>query len=104
MKSGPAAQLDVMAEVSKHLEAGTWRLTGHAIKRMDERHLTVPEVEFVLARGYHEAAKDKDTEKGRTYHVRGHTKDGKELRIALGVRGWMLIVTVVDLDASPDRS
>ena len=98
-----AEKLNVASLVRAHLEAGTWILSRHALERMELRAVGAPEVEFVLHNGAHERERDQVSEKGTAYAFRGLTLDGKQLRVVIAFRVRMLVVTVIDLDASPDR-
>jgi Domain of unknown function (DUF4258) len=92
----------VLALVRRYLAAGSWRLSAHAIDRMEVRGLTSPEIEQALFAGSHEIDRDKTSAIGTAHAIRGCTVDGKDLRVVVSFRAGMLIVTVIDLDASPD--
>ena len=101
---GPNSKIecDVMDLVCKYLNLGKWLLTRHAIERMLLRGITSPEIEYAMQFGFHEKKRDQYSEKGTRYALRGKCVDGKELRIVVSFREQMMIVTVIDLDASPD--
>ena len=98
-----------MARPSKHplllqaihvaIAAGDYLYVGHALKRLDERKVSQPEVEQVLMSGHHEKAKDQFDEHYQSwkYAIRGKTVDSRELRVVVTFEATMLVVTVIDL-------
>lgn len=79
---------------------GRLRYSAHANQRMRERGIIKPEVERVLLKGRHEAAKDafNELESGWDYAFRGKTVDGRELRIVVAIEEPnVLVVTAIDL-------
>ena len=90
-----------MTVITHHLKEGTWSIGNHAIKRMRERNISIPEIESVLERGSHNAKKDTKSDNGNwKYSVDGKTFDKRNLRICLLFEGDMFIITVIDLDLS----
>ena len=77
---------------------GRYRFTEHAVAQMKERKVITAEVTYVLKNGYCESSKDAYDEKHGNwkYAVRGHTVDGRDLRIIVVLKANMMIVTVID--------
>lgn len=89
----------LMDEICKHLKNGNWSIGRHAIGRMRERNISLPEIEYVLRYGSHNAKKDTKSDTGLwKYNVDGLTKDDKNIRVCVLFEGDMFIVTVIDLD------
>ena len=81
-------------------ESGRILYSDHANRRLCERTITKPEVEYVLIAGFHEARKDRFNEKFQSwdYAIRGDTVDRRTLRIVVAVISpGVLIVTAIDL-------
>ncbi|MES2201661.1 MAG: DUF4258 domain-containing protein [candidate division FCPU426 bacterium] len=91
----------VSQAVLNAVQGGNYVVTHHARQRMLERGVIWPEILQVLTLGHHEKAKDDYVERfsAWNYAIRGKTLDGRELRVAVGFEGAMLIITVVDLGA-----
>lgn len=88
-----------MLIISQHLDDGTWSVGNHAIIRMRERNISIPEIEFILRNGFHNQKKDtKSDNQNWKYTVDGKTLDKRSLRICVIFEGDMFIVTVIDLD------
>jgi Domain of unknown function (DUF4258) len=47
-----------MELIERCLETGHFRLSEHALERMEEREITLPEIRWVLTNGYREKRKD----------------------------------------------
>ena len=97
----PPKHDNVLKEVRKHLEAGTYLDTRHAKERKLERGITLPEVRYVLRHGHHEKRKDTfhETHNAWAYAIRGKTVDGRTLRICVSFdEAGMLVITTIDLD------
>lgn len=80
---------------------GDYTPVDHAKIRLQEREVTIPEMEYVLLHGRHEKRKDeyKEEHKSWNYAIRGKTISGRELRVcvALDKTTHLLIVTAIDL-------
>jgi DNA-directed RNA polymerase subunit F len=81
------------------LETGHFRLSEHALERMEEREITLPEIRWVLTNGYREKRRDTFSVEHQAwdYAVRGRTVDRKELRVVVSFDGNMVVITVIDL-------
>ena len=88
----------LMAAIANALDTGKWIPSGHAAKRMSERNITAPELEYILRRGFHNPRKDERTETDWKYAIDGETIDKKRIRIGVLFDGIMVVVTVIDLD------
>ena len=65
---------------------------------MRERNISIPEIEFVLQNGFHNAKKDTKSDRNWKYAMDGQTKDERSLRICILFESEMFIVTVIDLE------
>ena len=100
---------DVLGAVKLLVREGNWSLDPHAQRRMKERSITIPEVQYVLETGYREEKKDtcqtyaSSGIKEMRYAIRGPTIDQRELRVVIVLEDGLWVVTVIDLSASPDN-
>jgi hypothetical protein len=95
---------DILATVQRLVGAGKWVIDPHAFTRMKERNITAPEIEFVLENGWHEEIKDRIEHGEFRYTIRGFSVGKeKELRIPVVIENEVIVITVIDLVASPDR-
>lgn len=91
---------DLMAEVKKHLDDGTYRFSNHGLERKDQRTVAIPDITNALRNGYHEKKKDcwEEAFKSWNYSVRGKSIDGEDLRIIVSFEVvGLLIITVIRL-------
>ena len=91
---------DLMAEVKKHLDNGTYKFSNHGAERKDQRAVSVPDITNALRNGYHEKKKDKWEEafKNWNYSVRGKSIDDGDLSIIVSFEVFgLLIITVIRL-------
>jgi hypothetical protein len=88
-------QLVKSAELS-----GGYAFTRHAEKRLNERKVSIQEVNQVMRNGHHEKRKDdfKLEYKSWNYAWRGKTLDGRALRLVFYVEDGLIFVTIIDLD------
>ncbi len=96
----PLKIANVLVKVNECIHSGRYYDTSHAIKRKNERKITVTEVLYVLRNGYHEKRKDeyKPEYDDWTYAIRGLTIDRKDVRIAIAFdEHEMLIITVIEI-------
>jgi hypothetical protein len=94
-----------MEASAQAVKAGRLLYSVHANARMKERGIIIPEVEYILSRGHHEARKDQFNDEfcAWDYAVRGKTLDGRNLRIVVAlVDPNLLVVTTIDLDAKDE--
>lgn len=84
------------------LNKGKYRDTSHAVEQKNERHISLPEIIYVLKNGWHEKAKDKFEEAFNSwnYSIRGKTIDNDDLRIIVSFDNErdLLIITAFYLD------
>lgn len=95
----PAKHPSLLRAIHAAVAAGDYLFVDHALKRLDERKVSQPEVVQVLMSGHHEKSKDQFDEgfQGWKYAIRGRTADRRELRVAVAFEGALLVVTVIDL-------
>jgi hypothetical protein len=100
----PPKHPSLIQAIHTAVAAGDYVYVGHALKRLDERKVSQPEVEQVLMSGHHENARDQFDEKFQSwkYAIRGKTVDSRELRVAVAFDSGMLVVTVIDLKDKGD--
>ena len=97
----PGKLADPIAIIREQTDAGRFTFVAHAMERLQQRQVTVPEVIFVLKHGHHEKRKDhfRDDFGHWVYAVRGTTTDVRKLRLAVAIDGsGLLVITVIDLD------
>ena len=93
---------DLLTLVRSAVLEDRYRFSAHALLRMTERKVTIPEVVHVLETGHHEKSKDTyDSLHGDwNYCVVGQTVDGRRLRVVVALDPTsMLVVTVIVLGA-----
>jgi len=97
----PAKNPQILAIARKAVADGNYTPVDHAKLRLNQREVTLQEMEQVITRGYHEKGKDeyKPEHESWNYSIRGKTIDAKELRIAISIdkASGLLIITVIDL-------
>jgi hypothetical protein len=101
LKSPRPKRAHPVAEIRRLVSRDAYIFSRHALQRLQQRQVTVPEVRHVLLNGFHEARKDEWREAEGTwiYAIRGKTLDERELRVCVSfLPGNVLIVTVIDLD------
>ena len=79
---------------------GAYRFVAHAAQRLEERSISLIEIQHILRHGYREARKDEFKAEHKTwnYALRGRTLDSRELRLALTPGGpGLFIITAIDL-------
>ncbi len=81
--------------------SGNYTPVEHAKYRLNQREVTIAELEQVIMTGYREERKDefKPEHKSWNYAIRGKTISKRELRVAvsLDITSGVLIITVIDL-------
>jgi len=91
---------NVIRVIRQYIDSSRFLDTLHAQSRQSKRHITRPEIMYVLKHGYHERRKDKYEQRYRSwnYSVRGKTPDKKPLRVIITFEeNMMLIITAIDL-------
>ena len=88
-----------MQAIHAALAAVDYVYVGHALKRLDERKVSRPEVEQILMSGHHEKAKDQFDAVFQSwkYALRGRTAEKRELRVVVAFDSGLLVLTVIDL-------
>ena len=100
-KKRPSKITDLLSNIKKAVNSGEYLDVTHAQDRSRERNITRPEYEYVLKNGFHERSRDEYMEKYKAwnYAVRGHTIDGRDIRVVVSFDdNGMLILTVIDLE------
>lgn len=92
-------QLDNIFQVIRDcIDKGKYILTEHALERLNERHISLNDAEYVLKNGYHEKKKNSFDEVFKTwkYAIRGKTIEELDIRliIAFDEQG-MIIITLM---------
>src|SRR5205085_1555608 len=93
--------VDPLPVIRELVANGEFDFVSHALERLQQRQVTVPEVVYVLEHGFHERRKDQFREEfGEwVYAIRGKTLDARKLRIAVAINvDGALVITVIDLD------
>ena len=99
----PSKTLNVLEKIRECIDLCRYYDTRHAIARKALRNIALPEVLYVLKKGYHEKKKDefKPEHNDWTYAIRGKTIDGRDIRIAVAFdENNMLIITVIEIKGS----
>lgn len=98
----PAKNPDILNIAQEAISKGVYFPVDHAKLRLNQREVTIPEVEYVILNGYREPQKDefKKEHNSWNYAIRGKTVDKRSLRIAVSLeeKTNVLIITVIDLD------
>ena len=87
--------------INRSIETGHYRLSQHAIDRIVELEIPLPDVLYALCRGRRNERHDKYDHEFETwnYAIEGKTPDGNKIRIIVSFtdKSMMLIITVIDL-------
>lgn len=93
---------DVLSIVSEAKRSGTLRYSGHALDRMEERAITVSEVEEIIKYGDREEGLDEYDVKGKywRYVIRNKDVEERDLAISIDIEDApdAIIVTVMLVD------
>lgn len=93
---------DLLVQVRKCLDKGSYIFTQHALVRRKERLLVLPDILHVLKNGWHEKKKDIwNKQFGEwDYAIRGVTEDNHHVRVVVSFDEQLelLIITVIKLD------
>ncbi|MEN0060112.1 MAG: DUF4258 domain-containing protein [Bdellovibrio sp.] len=97
----PPKNPNILSIARKAMAEGNYTPVDHAKLRLDQREVTVQEMEQVIERGHREKSKDeyKSEHKSWNYSIRGKTVDERDLRVAVSLdkTSGLLIITVIDL-------
>lgn len=107
MRSRRAAKhADVLGLARACIEARRTRDTRHGFERLQERKISMLDVQEVIATGWREPAKDiyKMEHSRWTYSLRGRTLDKRNLRVVVAFTQdeageFLLLITTIELDA-----
>lgn len=96
-------KLDHLSDrVRQAVKNDSYRISKHAQQRMEERDISLTEVNYILKNGYHEAAKDEfDNDRSNwRYSIRGMTVDRRDIRVVVSFDKItkMFVITVIDKD------
>lgn len=101
MNQRPAKVLKIIEKVRVAVAVRSFRVSGHARKRMVRLGISSSEMVFILKNGYHETRKDEFMAEFNdwNYAIRGKTVDARSIRlaVALELHGFV-VVTAIDLD------
>lgn len=94
--SSGKADPNLMARIQSALSRN-YVNTNHADQRSTQRTISTSDIHDVLTNGQHEVGRDRYEEKNQvwTYAVRGHTQDGKDLRVVVCFNRSLLVVRTV---------
>jgi uncharacterized protein YpbB len=90
---------NLIETIRKHIEQRRYRFTKHALDRLTERSLELPDVIYVLIHGVHEEEKTIFNNNSQTwsYAVKGKTLEGVSARVVVAFEDDMVIITVIRL-------
>lgn len=98
----PSKNPDILSIARNAVADGSYTPVDHAKVRLNEREVTISELEQVINTGFREPKKDefKKEHNSWNYAIRGKTVDKRSLRIAVSLDAQtdVLIITVIDLD------
>jgi len=92
---------ELIARVAEAIANGDYRILPHARQRCTERDVSAADIECALENGHSVPRRDRyDALVGEwSYCFEGRTVDEGALRVIVAFDDWMLVVTVVRLDA-----
>lgn len=95
------AKDEVVARVAEAVATGAYRILPHARQRCTERDVAAADIECALANGHPVPRRDRydSLAKDWSYCFEGRTVDQDDLRVIVAFEDWMLVVTVVRLEA-----
>lgn len=90
---------DPVLKACEYITRQAYRISVHALKRQEERSISLREILYVLKNGYHEEAYSVFEVKRQTwkYAIRGRTPDGIDLRVIVAFLEEMAIITVIEI-------
>jgi len=97
-------RVELIKLVAAAVASGKYRILPHARKRCTERDVSAPDIECALENGHPVPRRDRfdPIVEDWSYCFEGRTVDEDALRVVVAFDGWMLVVTVVRLDAKED--
>lgn len=100
MKPRPAQIGNLLERIRESVKTGNYIVRKHALERLNERAISLRDVNYVLIRGYHEKQKTSFDSVFQTwkYSIRGKTMDGLEVRVIVSFVEMMAIITVIRLE------
>ena len=95
------AKDDLVARVAEAVASGNYRILPHARQRCNERDVAAADIECALENGHPVPRRDRydNLAEDWSYCFEGRTVDEDALRVVVAFEDWMLVVTVVRLDA-----
>jgi hypothetical protein len=96
----PDKDPEIAKKIKDAITKGKYRFTAHALEQMKARKVITNEVSYVLKNGYLETSKDSYDEVSQNwkYAMRGHTVDGRDLRVIVAMKLNIIVITVIDKD------
>lgn len=91
---------NLLEHIISCLEKDEYKLTHHAIERLNQRDIELPDILHVLRTGYHEKIKDTWDLKYNSwnYSIRGKTTENDKIRVIVSFdENGLLIITVIKL-------
>lgn len=90
---------NLLETIRKYIASGKYRVSKHAVKRQNERAVSLPKTLYVLTNGVHEEKKTLFDTKFQTwkYAIRGKTPDGIDIRVIVVLEDEMIIITVIQV-------
>ena len=92
---------NLMSLIKDAVKSGRYIISNHAYQRLRDRQVSVPQLEHVLSKGFHEEKKDKFDFKYNSwnYSICGFTPERRKVRIIVSFEEMdLVIVTVINLD------
>jgi hypothetical protein len=102
-RTRPDKLQNLLEKIKESIVKRTYILTIHAVKRQNERMITLPEVLYVLKTGFEEKKKTcfDEVHHSWKYAIRGTTLRGADTRIVVAFDDEnMLIITVIHIKRS----
>lgn len=92
---------ELVERVTAAVSTGRYRILPHARQRCHERDVSAADIECALENGHPMPRRDRfDALAGDwSYCFEGRSVDEDRLRVVVAFDGWMVVVTVVRLDA-----
>jgi hypothetical protein len=92
-------RIDPIQKAQEYIARKSYRISRHALKRQEERTVSLREILYVLKNGCHEEKYSLFDVRNQTwkYAIRGKTFDGVDLRIIVAFLEEMAIITVIKI-------
>jgi uncharacterized protein DUF4258 len=90
---------DPVAKAREYISRQAYRVSVHALQRLEQRSISLREILYVLKNGYHEEAYSVFEVKRQSwkYAIRGKTPDAVDLRVIVAFVEKMAIITVIEI-------